>query len=262
MLVFIKLGGSLITDKNIESSFREDVMQRLANEIVRAMQKSSELQLIIGHGSGSFGHFIAKKHNTADGVSTDEQWRGMGEVATIAARLNYLVTNSLYRAGAPIFRIQPSASAIARDGQLIEMALRPIEEVIKHNVIPLVYGDVSIDEIRGGTIISTETILSYLARHLPIKQVLLLGETEGVYDLEGNIIPEITPQNITQVEQSLGGSGGTDVTGGMRSKVLEMLTLAKSFPDLTIRIMDGRLPHLLYEFLTAKNHPVTLITAK
>jgi isopentenyl phosphate kinase len=125
----------------------------------------------------------------------------------------------------------------------------------------LVYGDVSIDEIRGGTIISTETVLSYLAHHLPIKQVLLLGETEGVYDLEGNIIPEITPQNITQVEQSLGGSGGTDVTGGMRSKVLEMLTLAKSFPDLTIRIMDGRVPDLLYEALRGTIQPGTLISA-
>ncbi len=73
----IKLGGSLITDKQVESSFRVDAMQRLSAEIVAAKQVTPNLKLIIGHGSGSFGHFAAKRHGTMQGVDTAAQWVGL-----------------------------------------------------------------------------------------------------------------------------------------------------------------------------------------
>ena len=64
MLTLVKLGGSLITDKRVEKSFRRDVVKRLADEIAAARAVDPELKLLIGHGSGSFGHFAAKRANT------------------------------------------------------------------------------------------------------------------------------------------------------------------------------------------------------
>ncbi|MBZ0277675.1 MAG: isopentenyl phosphate kinase family protein [Anaerolineae bacterium] len=261
MLTFIKLGGSLITDKRVESSFRRDAVLRIVSEISRALHDSSDLRLVVGHGSGSFGHVTAKQYNTINGVRTSDQWRGFAQVATVAAELNYLVAREMNAVGIPVWRLQPSASALSRDGVLINMALDPLRQALEHGLIPLVYGDVALDETRGGTIISTETIFFYLAQHLPVHRILLLGEVAGVLDTQGQVVPTITPENFSAIQSALGGSAGTDVTGGMETKVQDMLALAQRIPGLTIRIMDGREPNLLYQTLLDKVQPGTAISA-
>lgn len=240
MLVFIKLGGSLITDKTQIEHFREDALLPIAQAIESARGKRDDLQLVIGHGSGSFGHVAAQQHGTMQGVKSQADWHGFAEVASAAARLNYLVTEGLRNAGLPIWRLQPSASARCEAGRLVEMAIHPIETAIKKGLVPLVYGDVALDSMRGGTIISTETILSYLATKLPVDRILLLGEVPGVLDSAGEVIANITPTNHDAVQAHLGGSSGTDVTGGMASKVNDMLALVQQRPLLRIAIMDGR----------------------
>lgn len=261
MLTFIKLGGSLITDKNRERTFRPQIVKRIASEIATARMQSPDLQILIGNGSGSFGHISARRHGTMQGVVTPEQWRGLSEVATVASEIGQLVANTLQSAGVPAWRLQPSASALADDGRLVEMALAPVEAALEHGLIPLVHGDVALDRVRGGTIISTETIFFYLAQHLPVRTVLLLGEVAGVYDTDGRVIPEITPANLAQVEDALGGSAGTDVTGGMETKVRDMVALVNTRPEMTIRILDGREPDLLQATLLGQAAPGTLIHA-
>lgn len=259
MLTFIKLGGSLITDKRVEASFRTGEVERLAGEIAEAIATRPGMSLLIGHGSGSFGHFAAKRHNTIAGVQTDEQWRGFAEVATIAAELNYLVARVFHLAGLPVWRIQPSASSRSHNAQIVEMALDPIKTALAHGLVPLVYGDVGLDTIRGGTITSTEAILTYLAQHLPVNRILLLGDVEGVYDADGTVISEITLANVQQYESVLGASAGTDVTGGMLTKVQDMVSLVQQIPGLEIRIMDGKQPGLLRRTLLGETHPGTHI---
>lgn len=261
MLVFLKLGGSLITDKRVENSFREPVAGRVAEEIASALRQNPALRLLIGHGSGSFGHVAAKRHGTMEGVRTPEAWRGFADVAAAAAQLNNLMANSLRAAGVPVWRFQPSASALSRDGVLTSMAHEPIRHALTHELVPLVYGDVSLDEVRGGTIISTESVFFYLARHLPVNRVFLLGEVEGVYDESGTTIPRITPSTLPEVERALGGSSGTDVTGGMETKVRDMVALTQTVPGLSIRIFNGTTPGLIEAALTGAAQPGTLICA-
>lgn len=258
-LVFIKLGGSLITDKRTEKSFRAEVMKRLASEVAMALRHDESLRLLIGHGSGSFGHVTAAQYGTVRGVQIDEQWRGFAQVATVAAELNALVAHELAAVGIPIWRLQPSASAVCEDGKLVSMALEPVRAALAHGLVPLVYGDVALDSVRGGTIISTETIFQYLAAHLPVREIYLLGEVGGVLDVEGGVIPEITPGTVKQYQDALKGSAGTDVTGGMLSKVRDMLALISTYGDLTIRIFDGRGPTVLYQALIGAAQPGTLI---
>lgn len=261
MITFVKLGGSLITDKRVEAAFRHDVMARLAAEIRSARIQRPEFQLLLGHGSGSFGHFAAQKHGTIHGVRSLEEWIGFAEVAAAAATLNGLVAQTLRDSGVPVWRIQPSASCQSVDGVLKEMALRPIEQALTHSLVPLIYGDVSLDEARGGTILSTEMLFFFLAHHFPVSQILLLGEVEGVLNTDGKLISRITPKTLPQVEKALTGSAGIDVTGGMVSKVTEMVRLAEKFPRLQIRIFDGSVPGLLEQTLLNKAQPGTLIAA-
>jgi len=248
-LIFLKLGGSLLTDKTRPQALRGDVLARLASEIVGALADCPDLRLVIGHGSGSFGHMAARRHNTRAGVSSPEGWRGYAETARAAALLNRHVVDALWEAGVPALAIQPSASAQCRDGELLVLDERPIRAALEHGLAPVIYGDVALDTVRGGTIISTEEIFAWLAPRLAPVRVILVGEVAGVLSADpasgiaGELIPEITPETLPGVAQALGGSRGVDVTGGMVAKVREMLALVQATPALAaVQIISGLTP--------------------
>jgi isopentenyl phosphate kinase len=249
MLTFVKLGGSLITDKRVEQAFRAEIATRVAFEIAQAIDATPQ-PLIIGHGSGSFGHFPAHVHGTMDGVSTRDQWRGFAEVALAAADLNALMAHVLWEAGVPIWRIQPSASLIAQDGIPQSMAVQAIHTALANDLVPLVYGDVALDTTRGGTIVSTESLFTYLAQVLPVTKIVLVGEVGGVLDEAGKVIPRITPDTVSAAKSALKGSSGTDVTGGMLTKVTDMVALVERKPSLTIKIVNGTVAGVLQTVLT------------
>jgi isopentenyl phosphate kinase len=261
MITFLKLGGSLITDKTAENSFRDAVASRLAGEIARALDQHDAPSLLIGHGSGSFGHVAASRHGTIHGVHSPAQWHGFAEVAAAASELNTRVARALHSAGVPVWRLQPSASALSHDGILSHLELRPIHRAFEVGLVPLVYGDVSIDDVRGGTIISTETIFFYLAQHLPVTRILLLGEVDGVYDADKTVVARITPTTLPHILPMLGGSAGTDVTGGMVTKVRDMVALVEKLPKLEIQILNGTVPGLVEHALRGQPVNGTTIAA-
>jgi isopentenyl phosphate kinase len=260
MLTLVKLGGSLITDKRVEKSFRRDVVKRLADEIAAAREAEPQLKLLIGHGSGSFGHFAAKRANTIAGVHSPSDWQAFAYVCNVAAELNYLVCECLQEAGLPVLRVQPSASMLAHNGEVTSLSMRVIETALSNDIIPVIYGDVSLDSAIGGTIISTEKLFFYLCSVLSVDCVFLLGEVQGVYGSAGETVSSITPVNFSSLFSVLGGSSGTDVTGGMETKVEDMLSMVQRFSGMTIRIFTGLQENLLRDTLLGKTHPGTLIT--
>ena len=260
MITLVKFGGSLITDKNVASSYRQAIVERLAQEIQAARTANPNMQLIIGNGSGSFGHVEAAKYGTMAGVESAEDWLGFTKVAAVASEIGQYVAQTLSAADIPVLRVQPSASVIARDGLIQAMALDNIQTALTRGLVPLVHGDVAFDHVRWGTITSTETVFSYLAKHLPVERILLLGTEDGVYDAEKRTISHITAENLESYRAALGGSDGIDVTGGMLTKVMDMLTLASVRPGLQVRVMNGTVPDLLTNTLLYKSSPGTLIT--
>jgi isopentenyl phosphate kinase len=247
-LVFVKLGGSLITDKNVEATIRPGVIRRLAEEVRCALDQHPDLSLLMGHGSGSFGHVVAQRYRVQTGCT---DWDGYALTSAAATRLNRVVTDAFLHAGVPVVSIQPSASARCREGELVALAVHPIQEVLEHGLVPLVYGDVALDEVWGTTIISTEAIFVYLARILRPERILLMGEVEGVYsadprrDPQAHLIPVVNASRMEEPDKVLGGSHGVDVTGGMRSKVQLMVDLVRHMPELHVRLLSGLQPGLL-----------------
>ena len=158
--------------------------------------------------------------------------------------------------------LQPSASARCDDGRLVAMSVGPVRAALEHGLVPLVYGDVALDSARGGTIISTEAIFSFLARCLRPDCIYLVGDVPGVLRGDtGEVIPCITPDNLGDFRDSIGGSRGVDVTGGMWGKVDAMLRLASEVPGLRIGIFSGAEPGNLERALLGDDLPGTVITA-
>ncbi|MCA9954897.1 MAG: hypothetical protein KC434_09275 [Anaerolineales bacterium] len=247
--IFLKLGGSLITDKTQVETVRTDVLARLADEIVEARRESPALRLVLGHGSGSFGHVAAAKRGTRQGVTDAEDWRAFAEVSDAAARLNRQVLAALLAADVTAVSLSPSASVGCVDGRIQSIASHTVQAALAAGIVPVVYGDVAFDSVRGGTIVSTEEVMISLAGEIRPSWLLLAGETTGVYDQAGQVIPAISRANYAEIEAALGGSRGTDVTGGMVSKVQSMLALVDQFPQLSIRIFSGLEPGKLMRIL-------------
>jgi isopentenyl phosphate kinase len=240
--IFLKLGGSLITDKTKIEHAHTRTLRRLAREIKVAHEARPDLRLVLGHGSGSFGHVAAKKHGTRDGVKDRSGWLGYAEVAAAAARLNQIVTDVFVTEGVPVVSVPPSASARCEDGTLTYLDTCAVRTLLEQQLVPLVHGDVALDNVRGATIISTEDVFIYLAREFQPTAILLAGEVAGVYeraDMTGPIISVITPGNVAQYAAALGGSHGTDVTGGMIGKVHQMLSVVQQYPIIAARIFSG-----------------------
>ena len=244
-LTLLKLGGSLITDKNRPHTPRLEVLARLAQEIASARRQRPGLRLLLGHGSGSFGHVPAQKYGTRHGVHSADAWQGFVEVWRQAAALNRLVMEALSAAGVPALSFPPSATVTAGDGQVAAWDLSPLSAALQAGLLPVIYGDVAFDRQRGGTILSTEDLFTHLVPRLRPARVLLAGLEAGVWaDFPActRLIAEISPQTYPHIEAALGGSNATDVTGGMASKVKLALGWVGQTPGLEVRIFSATAP--------------------
>jgi isopentenyl phosphate kinase len=242
--VLVKLGGSLLTDKGRAETARPEVIRRLAEEIARARPRMTE-RLVLGHGSGSFGHVSADRHGIAAGLDGPHQLPGVAETQASAARLHGLVLEALLRAGLAPFSLSPSSFLVARRGRPHRLFPDPLLNALQAGLLPVTYGDVVMDDGQGAAIASTETVFLGLAealrRHrLAVTRALWLGDTDGIYDARGRPVREITPTGFPRLLASLGGASGTDVTGGMRHRVETALRLARL--GVESWILDGRQP--------------------
>ena len=261
MLYFLKLGGSLITNKNKPHTARTRVISRLADEMAEARRVNPDLQLVVGHGSGSFGHVAGNKYHTRQGVRTPTEWMGFSEVWQAARALNQIIAEALYKAGLPVVAFPPSAAVMAQNGQVTRWDIQPIRAALSAGLIPLVNGDVVFDTLLGGTILSTEDLFAYLARLLRPQRILLAGLEKGVwadYPVCSQLIATITPQSYPGLAGSLAGSAAVDVTGGMAQKVKSMLDLVGQIPGTEALIFSGNRPGQVSQALLGEV-PGTLI---
>ncbi|MBK8049424.1 MAG: uridylate kinase [Anaerolineales bacterium] len=255
-VVLLKLGGSLITDKRLPETPRLEVIQQAAAAIAAALQADSTLAVVLGHGSGSFGHVYGRRYGTRNGVTTPEQWYGFAAVADAAARLNRIVVKALLDAGIAAWGIQPGAVVKSVDG---EVRIGPTDAVILallRGLTPVVYGDAVIDTYRGGTIASTEEIFDSMIMRLQPTRVVLAGEVDGIYTADPLLHPDVarievmTQAAFAEIGAGLGGSHGVDVTGGMRAKVEQALAMTRRNPGTEVVVCSGLDPNTLLAALS------------
>jgi isopentenyl phosphate kinase len=240
--VFLKLGGSLITDKTRDATAKPDVIRAMAREVRAALDEEPGLHLLVGHGSGSFGHFVAREYQVHRGCL---DWWGYAATSAAASRLNRLVVDLFLEEGVPVVSLQPSASARCVKGELVELATAPTEGVLARGLVPMIFGDVSLDDVQGSAIASTEQIMAFLAPLLKPTRIVLAGEVDGVFtadprrDPNATLVRRIGQANVESVRAALTGSHGVDVTGGMLTKVLIMAELARADPNLSVHLVSG-----------------------
>lgn len=258
-VVLVKLGGSLITEKSREETARPEVIARLSSEIARAAAAIPD-RVIVGHGSGSFGHVAASRSGIASGLRSADQLPGVSLTQDRAAALHRQVIAALLAAGALPFSLAPSSMVVAAAGRPAAFADEPLLLALERGLLPVLYGDVVLDRDWGVSIASTEKLFDLLVRNLlahgfAVRRVVWLGETDGLWDAERRTIPRVSAGSFAQAVQAIGSPSGTDVTGGMLHRLEAALALARlGVPSL---LANGLTPGLLESALHGDEVPGT-----
>ncbi len=263
-LTLLKLGGSLLTDKAAVEAVRPETLARLAAEVAAAVAATPALAgaLVVAHGSGSFGHVAAHRHDLASGLRRADQLAGVSLTQNRAAALHWLVMDALAGAGLSPFSLAPSSSVIAAAGRPLTIATEPLRLALQRGLLPVLYGDVVLDRDQGVAICSTERLFDLLSRELTppgprVARIVWLGETDGVYDGAGRTLARVAPADLAALRSAGGRAAGVDVTGGMLHRVESALALAGR--GITSLIANGTTPGLLAAALRGDPVPGTVI---
>jgi isopentenyl phosphate kinase len=254
-ILLIKLGGSVITNKDIPYKAKIDTIRRLAREI----KNFASTPIVIAHGSGSFGHISAQKYGGKKGYKNK---LGIAKVARDAMEINRIVMDVFIEEGLPAVSLRPMSMMIASEGRLEKDLFEVVEEVLDQGLIQVIYGDVIWDKKWKSTIYSGETTLGKIGTYLlekryPINKIIQVGETDGVYDLKKETIPLINKNNWNKIKECLFENKRADVTGGIKHKIENALTVAKA--GITTLLINGNRINELSNAISGKKVEGTVI---
>ncbi len=222
MMTVLKLGGSIVTDKDTPETLAEHAIAHAAMAIAGYVGSEADNDLVLVHGGGSFGHFHASEHGVTPTEGTHD---GPAVLAIHEAmqELNEAVVTALSDEGVPALPVHPLSTARrTADGDLA-LPMGTTRTMLEEGFVPVLHGDVVVHEGEGATVLSGDELVVELARELDVDRVGLCSAVPGVLDEAGSVVRRI--ETFEDVSAVLGASESTDVTGGMAGKVQELLDL-------------------------------------
>ena len=138
-----------------------------------------------------------------------------------------------------------------------------IKNYLNEGYVPVLYGDIVLDDKLNMSILSGDQIIEYIASFLNPDRVVLGTDVDGVYNKnpkihkDAKLIEKLSSlDDITQMESTT----NVDVTGGMIGKVKELLTLADNGVDS--EIINANKPEIISKSLQGKIVKGTKISKK
>lgn len=238
-MILIKLGGSVLTNKDRPYSFKRKTLERLTDEIIR-----SELDdLVLVHGGGSFGHPGAEKYglNSETPIHVEE---GISEVQKDMRVMNNHVLEIMHDKGLWAVSVPGALITRYKDGELIDFDQDIFERYLSIGTVPIAFGDVAYDEERKVTICSGDDIMLSLADKAD--KAIFVANVDGVFK-NGELVETFTKEMFPlEPEDFDSDKTSIDVTGGMNKKVKKMLEMSKHCPTY---VVNGSEKERLYKLL-------------
>lgn len=233
-IIIIKIGGSVIADKNKRFFFDKKKAERIADVLLRFRKKDPDTRFVIGNGGGSFGHLTAKKYELGRNGSSSEKTLGISYTHERVVRLNQMFTNVFIKKRIPLLSFSPNSFLFFQD-QSTRIFYPPMLEALDSGFDIGFFGDVVLGQYQVFKIFSTEQIIFILAReflqmNIKIKAVVLLSDVMGVFNSKGELVGKIDKD--FDPKKSFFYDSKVDITGGMRAKVEYSMKLA----DLGLKV--------------------------
>ena len=255
--IVIKYGGNAMTDPTLQVDFAEDVV----------LLKLVGLNPVVVHGGGpqidAALNKIGKKGVFIQGMRvTDEETMEVVEWV-LAGQVQQDIVGLINAAGGK------AVGLTGRDGGMIRARkLKMLDQhdpAIEHDVgqvgeieaidpsvvkalqddqfIPVI-SPIGFGEHNGSYNINADLVAGKLAEVLKAEKLILLTNTPGVLDKQGQLLTDLSARRIDELFED-----GT-ISGGMLPKIASALDAARSGVN-AVHIIDGRVPHaLLLEVLT------------
>ncbi len=252
-ITILKIGGSVITEKDSVAVAKKDEIERISQEIA-AFRKEVKQPLILVHGAGSFGHPQAMEH-----LSKGFNANGIYLIHASVKVLNSLVVDSLNKAGLNALPVHPLSSCLLENGKIVDLQIGHINLMLSKDMVPVLHGDVVMDRTLGAAVLSGDRIVPHLAQVTAASGIGAGSNVDGVLDDKGEVIKKITPQGFVDMKKNIMGASAPDVTGGMLGKVSELVELSKK--GISSRIFNAAKKGIVSKFLYGEDVG-TLITDK
>lgn len=257
--IILKIGGSVITDKDGELAARTDIINQLAEEIAKAKPH----RLILVHGGGSFGHPTAQKWNLKDGFKEPGQMLGFAETHHVMTVLNGLVMDALVWHEVSAVSVAPSCGFLTENGRIKSFDCTMVEKMMKMGFTPVLYGDATLDEKLGFTVLSGDQLVAYLALRFNASKIVMGIDCDGLYDADpktdknAKMYQHLTLKELQTAQAKMAKPTHVDVTGGMSNKVNELMPAVER--GIPVSIVNGTKANRVYKALVGETVEGTLI---
>ncbi|MBF0274870.1 MAG: acetylglutamate kinase [Nitrospinae bacterium] len=212
-LIVLKIGGSIIEDKDTEKEFIEDV----------AFMMEIGIKLIIIHGGGKhLTEALLQKGITSDfhnglRITTKDIVETAEEVFT---KINHGLTNELEEAKVKAFPYNHAQNLIEAEilddslgfvGKPIALRNKLLQEKVEEGIVPIIPAL----GLQGKQLlnINADTVAGFIAREMKAEKLILMTNVDGLCDDKGSLISTVDQEKVEELINS-----GT-IRGGMVPKV-------------------------------------------
>ena len=247
-MILIKLGGSIITNKEKPLSVR----RKTINNLAKSLKKINEPMIIV-HGGGSYGHYWSVKYS----MHTKERkydLRGVAIVKNSMIELNKIILDSLLKNKLNPYCLPPTD--FMSGNKPISKKVKEIEKIAKSGLIPVTYGDALWHGQKKTYILSGDKVMTHLAKILRPRLCIFVLNEDGLYsDLKSKkLIYELRDKRYLISENKM------DVTGGMTRKVEEALKISKI--GMNVFFVNGNKPERILKAVRNRKFKGTLFRGK
>ncbi len=243
-MILVKLGGSIITNKDKPLTANRPLIRRIISHLRKVKEP-----LIVVHGGGSYGHYWSVKYDMHTKPSR-YSIKGVSVVKNSMVELNQIILESFLESNLRPYCLPPSDFMLA--GKPIMKKVKEISKIAKTSLIPISYGDVMWYGKNKFYILSGDKIMGILAKILKPRLAIFVTNVDGIYsDMRTKrLIREIT------VEKPIMSKVSMDVTGGMSRKIKEAVNISKNGTD--VFFVNGNAPKRIVNAVSGKGFEGTI----
>ena len=243
-MILIKLGGSIITNKQKPLSPRRKTIDKILKEIGKIKEP-----VIIVHGGGSYGHYWSAKYDMHTKPAKTSP-KGVAIVKNSMVELNKIILDSAVKNRINSYCLPPTD--FMNGNKAIKSKILTINDISKSGLTPITFGDALWFGQKKSYILSGDVIMTTIGKILKPRLSLFVLDVDGVYsDLKTKKLIHDFKKEKPEIKNNK-----MDVTGGMTRKITEANNMAKA--GLKIFFVNGNKPKRITDAVSGKRFEGTL----